>query len=49
MHPSNLQLERPDARARFAIVALLILGLAGCATERTRRPGSSSIEAAPRT
>ena len=47
MHSRKLQLERPDARALFAVVALLIVGLAGCATELTPRPGSPSTEAAP--
>jgi len=47
MHSSKLQLERPEARARFAIVALLIVGLAGCATELTPGPGNPSTEVAP--
>ena len=47
MHPGKLHLERSVVRARFAVVALLIVGLAGCATELTPRPGSPSIEAAP--
>ena len=47
MDPSERQLERPDARARFACAALLVVGLAGCATESTPRPGSPSIEPAP--
>jgi hypothetical protein len=47
MHPRKLQRERPDAHALFAIMALLIVGLAGCATELTPRPGSPSTEAAP--
>lgn len=46
MRPSKLQLECPDARIRFAIAALLIVGLAGCATELTPKPGSPSTEAA---
>ena len=47
MDPSERQVERADARARFALVALLVVGLAGCATELTPRPGSPSIEPAP--
>jgi hypothetical protein len=47
MHSRKLQRERPDARALYAIVgALLIAGLAGCATEQTPT-GSSSTEAPP--
>ena len=40
MHPGRLQLGRPDGRARFAILALLIVGLAGCATALSPRLGS---------
>ena len=40
MHPRRLQLECPDGRARFAILALLIVGLAGCATTLLPRLGS---------
>ena len=40
MHPRRLQLECPDGRARFAILALLIVGLAGCATTLSPRLGS---------
>jgi hypothetical protein len=47
MHLPKPQLEHPDARTLFAIAALLIVGLAGCATELTPRPGSPSTEAAP--
>jgi hypothetical protein len=47
MHPRKRQRERPDARALFAIVAVLIVGLAGCAIELTPRPGSPSTEVAP--
>jgi len=47
MHPRKLQLERPDARALFVIVALLIVGLAGCATKLTPMRGVPSTEAAP--
>jgi hypothetical protein len=47
MHPRRPQLRRPDPRALFASAALLIVGLAGCATELTPRPGIRSTEAAP--
>jgi hypothetical protein len=40
VHPRRLQLQRPDARARFAVPALLIVGLAGCATTLSPRLGS---------
>ncbi len=45
MHSRKLHSERPDARALF--VALLIAGLAGCATEGTPSLSSPSTEAAP--
>ena len=36
MYPRNLQVERTtDARTAFASVALLIVGLAGCASQLT--------------
>ena len=48
MHPRNLQVERrTDARAAFATVALLIVGLAGCASELTPRPSRPPADAAP--
>jgi hypothetical protein len=45
MHPRDLQRECPEPRARFTIVALLIVALAGCATAPTLRPGGPSTEA----
>ena len=43
MHPRDLQDEyRAWARAAFALVALLIVGLAGCASELTPRPPADS-------
>jgi hypothetical protein len=48
MYPRNLQVERrTDARAAFATVALLIVGLAGCASELTPRPNRPPADAAP--
>ena len=39
MYPRNLQVvHTTDARGAFATVALLIIGLAGCASELTSRP-----------
>jgi hypothetical protein len=48
MYPRNLQVERrTDARTVFATVALLIVGLAGCASELTPRPNRPPADAAP--
>jgi hypothetical protein len=47
MHRRKLAIERPDACALSAIVALLIAGLAGCAIELTPRPGTPSADVAP--
>jgi hypothetical protein len=47
MHARNLQLDRPDTRALFAMVTLFVVGLAGCATELTPGPASPSSEATP--
>ena len=39
MHPRDLQGEyRTHVRAAFALVALLVVGLAGCASGLTPRP-----------
>ena len=39
MYPRNLHVEnRTDARTAFATWALLVVGLAGCASELTPRP-----------
>ena len=47
-YPRNLQVEhRTDARAAFAAGALLIVGLAGCASELAPRPNRSPADAAP--
>jgi hypothetical protein len=43
MHPRDLEGEhRIYARVAFAVVALLIIGLAGCASELTPRPSRPS-------
>ena len=47
MRLRKLQLERLHVRPRFALVALLVVGLAGCASGPTPSPGSSSTETAP--
>jgi hypothetical protein len=48
MCPRNLQVEhRTDARTAFAKVALLIVGLAGCASELTPRPNRPPADTAP--
>ena len=48
MYPRNLQVElETDARTVFAAVALLVAGLAGCASELTSRPNRPPVEAAP--
>ncbi len=48
MYPRNLQVEhRTDARTVFATAALLIVGLAGCASELTPRPVRPPADAAP--
>ena len=46
MHQRELQLDRHYVRVRFAVAALLIVGLAGCA-ELTQRPVNPSSEAVP--
>ena len=46
MQQRELQLDRRDIRVRFAVAALLVVGLAGCA-ELTQRPVNPSTEAAP--
>lgn len=45
MQPIKPRLERPNARAWFAIVAILMFELAGCAT--TSNPGSPPKDVAP--
>lgn len=45
--PLNLQRERRDAHALSVIAAILMVGLAGCATGPAPRSGSPSTEAAP--
>jgi hypothetical protein len=48
MHPRNLHLEhRTAARAALAAAALLVVGLAGCASELAPRPDGPSAGAAP--
>jgi hypothetical protein len=48
MYPRNLQVEhRTHARTAFAAGALLIVGLAGCASELTPRPNRPPADAAP--
>ena len=48
MNPRNLQVEpRTDARTAFATVALLIVGLAGCASELTPGPNRSPADTKP--
>ena len=48
MYPRNLQVDRrTDARTVLATVALLIVGLAGCASELTPRPNLPPADAAP--
>jgi hypothetical protein len=48
MYPRNLQVEhRTRARTAFAVVALLLVGLAGCASELTPKPNRSPADAAP--
>jgi hypothetical protein len=48
MRPRNLRLEhRTDARVALTTVALLIVGLAGCASELTPRPDVPPAGAAP--
>jgi hypothetical protein len=48
MHPRDLQGEyRTYVRAAFAMVTLLIVGLAGCASELTPRPSRPPADAAP--
>ncbi len=42
MHLRKPHFERPDSSAVFAVVALVIVGLAGCATELTPSPGNSA-------
>jgi len=48
MYPRNPRVEhRTDARTGLAAVALLIVGLAGCASELTPRPSPPPADAAP--
>jgi len=48
MYPRNPQGEhRIDACTAFATVVLLIVGLAGCASELTPRPDRPPADAAP--
>ena len=47
MHPRKLHVRRTDAPPLIAAVVLVIVGLAGCATEPTPRPDSPTTEAAP--
>jgi len=48
MYPRNLQVEhRTVARAAFAAGALLIAGLAGCASELTPGPNRPPADVAP--
>jgi hypothetical protein len=48
MYPRYSQVEHSaDARTAFAAVALLIVGLAGCASELTPRPSRPPPDAAP--
>ena len=48
MYPRNLQVaRRTDARTVIATAALLIVGLAGCASELTPRPNRPPADAAP--
>jgi hypothetical protein len=48
MYPHNLHVEhRTDARAVFAVVVLLIVGLAGCASELAPRPNRPPAAASP--
>ena len=46
MYPRNLQVERrTDARRAFTMLALLFVGLAGCASQPT--PNRAPADAAP--
>ena len=48
MVPRNLQVEhRTGARTAFATVALLVVGLIGCASQLAPRPGHPPADAAP--
>jgi hypothetical protein len=48
MYPRNLRVEhRTHARTAFAAGALLIVGLAGCASELTPRPSRLPADATP--
>lgn len=48
MYPRNLRVgHRTDARPALAAVALLIVGLAGCASGPTPRPAHPSADAVP--
>ena len=48
MYPRSLQVEhRTDARTVFATLALLIVGLAGCASELAPRPNRLPADVAP--
>ena len=48
MYPRNLHIEhRTDALTALAAVALLVVGLAGCASELAPRPDGPPAGAAP--
>jgi hypothetical protein len=48
MYPRNLQVkQRTDARTALATVALLIVGLGGCASEFTPAPSRPPMDTAP--
>ncbi len=48
MYPRNLHIEhRTHTRTAFAAGALLIVGLAGCASELTRNPNHPPADTAP--
>jgi hypothetical protein len=47
MHARKLHLRRTNAPLLLAVVGLFVVGIAGCATKLTPRPGSPSAEAAP--
>jgi hypothetical protein len=48
MQPRNLRVEhRTDARTAFATMALVIFGVAGCASELTPRPNRAPADPVP--
>lgn len=47
MDPRKLRPERARARALLVVAAFFMVGLGGCATDPTPRPGVSAMEAAP--